>query len=97
MDKDTGLGGQTLFEFKHIPKLTRTTRLGKRRISTPEKHGLETLALIGLFGAAGAIAFLSFWVIVLLWYLDLRPAFIVDVLNYLKMSQSRLLFLGGFL
>ncbi|RJE24341.1 hypothetical protein PHISCL_03346 [Aspergillus sclerotialis] len=97
MDKETGLGGETIFEFKHIPKLTRTTRLGKRRISTREKHGLETLALIGLFGAAGAVAIFSFWTITLLRYLDLGPVFVGDVLNYLKMSQSRLLFLGDLL
>lgn len=95
MDKDTGLGGETIFEFKHIPKLTRTTRLGKRRMSTRDKPGLEALALLGLFGAAGAVAIFSFWTLALLRYLDLGPAFMEDVLKYLKMSQSRQLFLGN--
>lgn len=95
MDKDTGLGEETLFEFKHIPKLTRTTRLGRRRNSTAAKPGIETLARLGLFSAIGAVAVICFSVLVLLRFLHTGQ--IEGAMNYLRMSQNRLLILGDLL
>lgn len=95
MDKDTGLGEETLFEFKHIPKLTRTTRLGKRRISTPAEPGIETLARLGLFSTIGAVAVLCLCAVALVRFLNIGQ--IGDVMSYLKISQNRLLVLGNLL
>lgn len=67
-NEKTGLGGETLFEFKHIPKLTRTTRLGKRRVSKAERPGIETLARMGLLIAGGAVVVLSSPIVLWLWY-----------------------------
>lgn len=58
MDEKRGLGGETHFEFKYLPTLTRTTRLGQRRLgqrrSTKfERPGLESLGHLGLLAAFG--------------------------------------------
>lgn len=75
-NKETGLGGETLFEFKHIPKLTRTTRLGRRRASTPSKYGIEDLARIGLFGAVGAIGVICSLIVLMVQFVDLKQVFL---------------------
>lgn len=46
-----GLGEESRFEFKYIPTLTRTTRLGQRRATKFERPGIESLARLGLFCA----------------------------------------------
>jgi hypothetical protein len=51
LDKNIGLGGESRFEFKYVPTLTRTTRLGERRSTKFEKPGIENLARMGLFSA----------------------------------------------
>ncbi|PWY92172.1 hypothetical protein BO70DRAFT_424917 [Aspergillus heteromorphus CBS 117.55] len=55
-----GLGGETFFEFKYVPFYTRTTRLGKRRVSKPAPYGIEALAKMGLVAAVfAAVTLLS--------------------------------------
>jgi hypothetical protein len=51
MDEKTGLGKESRFEFKYVPTLTRTTRLGERRSTRFERPGVETLARLGLLAA----------------------------------------------
>ena len=46
--KSIGLGREMLFEFKHIPSYSRTTRPGKRNKSVPARDGLETVGKMGL-------------------------------------------------
>ncbi|OJJ32811.1 hypothetical protein ASPWEDRAFT_114436 [Aspergillus wentii DTO 134E9] len=67
-----GLGRETLFEFKYVPFLTRTTRLGKRRVSTTSKPGIEYLAHIGIFGATIVATMLGYGMISGLRLLDLN-------------------------
>jgi hypothetical protein len=57
MDKKEGLGGESFFEFKYVPFYNRKTRLGKRKMSKPAKHGVETLAQMGLL--AGLVVILA--------------------------------------
>lgn len=59
MDKKEGLGGESFFEFKYVPFYSRTTRLGKRRVSQPAWYGVETLGQLGLLTAfiAGVVLF----------------------------------------
>jgi hypothetical protein len=54
-----GLGGESRFEFKYVPSLTRTTRLGKRRRTNFERPGIESLARLGLLAAFTAAATLG--------------------------------------
>ena len=51
-----GLGEESRFEFKYVPTLTRTTRLGQRRSTKFERPGIESLAHLGLLAAATAVA-----------------------------------------
>lgn len=54
-DDKIGLGGESRFEFKYVPTLTRTTRLGQRRSTKLERRGIETLARLGLLAAFSAV------------------------------------------
>ncbi|KAJ5134804.1 hypothetical protein N7526_006169 [Penicillium atrosanguineum] len=57
MDEKIGLGKESRFEFKYVPTLTRTTRLGERRSTKFERPGVETLARLGLLAAfTGVVA-----------------------------------------
>ncbi|KAJ6107236.1 hypothetical protein N7523_008559 [Penicillium sp. IBT 18751x] len=51
LDEKIGLGKESRFEFKYVPTLTRTTRLGERRSTKYERAGVETLARLGLLAA----------------------------------------------
>lgn len=55
MDEKLGLGGESRFEFKYLPTLTRTTSLGQRRTTKFESPGLESLGHLGLLTAFGAV------------------------------------------
>lgn len=55
LDEKTGLGYEARFEFKYVPTLTRTTRLGQRRITSFERPGIESLARLGLLAALSAV------------------------------------------
>ncbi|KAF3395956.1 hypothetical protein F1880_006623 [Penicillium rolfsii] len=59
MDEKLGLGGESRFEFKYLPTLTRTTRLGQRRTTKFERPGLESLGHLGLMIAFGAVVTLG--------------------------------------
>ncbi|KAJ5197599.1 hypothetical protein N7449_008078 [Penicillium cf. viridicatum] len=59
LDEKMGLGEESRFEFKYVPSLTRTTRLGERRRTKFERPGIESLALLGLLAAFTAAATLS--------------------------------------
>ncbi|KAJ5602393.1 hypothetical protein N7537_005349 [Penicillium hordei] len=59
LDEKMGLGGESRFEFKYVPSLTRTTRLGKRRRTNFERPGIESLARLGLLAAFTAAATLG--------------------------------------
>ncbi|PYI05976.1 hypothetical protein BO78DRAFT_369858 [Aspergillus sclerotiicarbonarius CBS 121057] len=50
-DREKGLGGETLYEFKYVPFYTRTTTLGERRTSKSAPYGIETVARLGLLAA----------------------------------------------
>jgi hypothetical protein len=57
IDEKIGLGKESRFEFKYVPTLTRTTRLGERRSTKFERSGVETLARLGLLAAfTGVVA-----------------------------------------
>ncbi|KAJ5222095.1 uncharacterized protein N7469_010982 [Penicillium citrinum] len=59
LDEKMGLGRESRFEFKYVPSLTRTTRLGQRRQTKFEKPGVEVVARLGLLAAlTGVMAFL---------------------------------------
>ncbi|CAG8249883.1 unnamed protein product [Penicillium olsonii] len=51
LDEKMGLGGESRFDFKYVPSLTRTTRLGQRRSTKFERPGIESLAHLGLLCA----------------------------------------------
>lgn len=51
LDEKMGLGGVARFEFKYVPSLTRTTRLGQRRSTKFERPGVESVARLGLLAA----------------------------------------------
>lgn len=55
LDEKVGLGYEARFEFKYVPTLTRTTKLGQRRTTKFEKPGVETLARLGLLAALSAV------------------------------------------
>jgi hypothetical protein len=50
-DKEHGLGGETIFDFKYVPWFTRTTRLGTRKERKATKPGVEALAQLGVLAA----------------------------------------------
>lgn len=82
MDKKEGLGGESFFEFKYVPFYSRTTRLGKRRVSQPAWFGVETLGQLGLLTAflAGVALFCgSISGIKLLAPIVVPAAFVPDV------------------
>ncbi|CAP96410.1 Pc21g15130 [Penicillium rubens Wisconsin 54-1255] len=56
LDEKMGLGEESRFEFKYVPTLTRTTRLGQRRSTKFERPGIESLARLGLLAAVTAVA-----------------------------------------
>lgn len=57
MDEKTGLGKESRFEFKYVPTLARTTRVGERRSTKFERPGVENLARLGLLAAlTGVVA-----------------------------------------
>ncbi|KAJ5731618.1 uncharacterized protein N7483_006126 [Penicillium malachiteum] len=55
LDEKIGLGRESRFDFKYVPTLTRTTRLGQRRTTKFERPGVETLARLGLLAALSAV------------------------------------------
>ncbi|KAJ5646316.1 hypothetical protein N7490_002688 [Penicillium lividum] len=55
LDEKIGLGRESHFDFKYIPTLTRTTRLGQRRTTKFERRGVESLARLGLLAALSAL------------------------------------------
>lgn len=55
LDEKMGLGRESRFDFKYVPTLTRTTRLGQRRTTKFEKPGVEALARLGLLAALTAV------------------------------------------
>ncbi|KAL3477702.1 hypothetical protein BJX99DRAFT_257299 [Aspergillus californicus] len=50
-DKEHGLGGETIFDFKYVPWFTRTTKLGTRKERKGSKAGIERLAQLGVLAA----------------------------------------------
>jgi hypothetical protein len=59
LDEKMGLGRESRFDFKYVPTLARTTRLGQRRSTKFEKPGVETLARLGLLAALTAVVTLG--------------------------------------
>lgn len=59
LDENMGLGEESRFEFKYVPTLTRTTRLGERRSTKFERPGIESLARLGLLAAFTAVVTLA--------------------------------------
>ncbi|KAJ6034321.1 hypothetical protein N7499_001529 [Penicillium canescens] len=59
LDEKMGLGEESRFEFKYVPTLTRTTRLGERRSTKFERPGIESLAHLGLLAALTAVVTLA--------------------------------------
>lgn len=59
LDDKMGLGEESRFEFKYVPSLTRTTRLGERRRTKFGRPGIESLARLGLLAAFTAVATLG--------------------------------------
>ncbi|KAJ5651026.1 uncharacterized protein N7484_004749 [Penicillium longicatenatum] len=59
LDEKMGLGRESRFDFKYVPTLARTTRLGQRRSTKFEKPGVETLARLGLLAALTAMVTLG--------------------------------------
>ncbi|CAG8289193.1 unnamed protein product [Penicillium salamii] len=55
LDEKMGLGEESRFDFKYVPTLTRTTRLGQRRSTKFERPGIESLAHLGLLCAFTAL------------------------------------------
>ncbi|KAL4867101.1 hypothetical protein BDV12DRAFT_198581 [Aspergillus spectabilis] len=55
-DKEHGLGGETIFDFKYVPWYTRTTKLGTRKERRSSKAGVETLAQLGVLAACTSAA-----------------------------------------
>ncbi|CAG7945608.1 unnamed protein product [Penicillium salamii] len=55
LDEKMGLGEESRFDFKYVPTLTRTTRLGQRRSTKFERPGIESLAHLGLLCAFTAV------------------------------------------
>ncbi|KAL4904431.1 hypothetical protein BDW74DRAFT_168451 [Aspergillus multicolor] len=47
-NKEHGLGGETIFDFKYVPWFTRTTKLGTRKERKATKRGIETFAQLGV-------------------------------------------------
>ncbi|KAL4923428.1 oxygenase MpaB family protein [Aspergillus undulatus] len=55
-DKENGLGGESIFDFKYVPWFTRTTKLGTRKAKRVSKPGVETLAQLGVFAFCTSVA-----------------------------------------
>jgi hypothetical protein len=51
MDEKSGLGKESIFDFKYIPTLRRTTREGQRKTYTFKRPGIELLSYFGLASA----------------------------------------------
>ncbi|KAJ5089052.1 hypothetical protein N7532_007736 [Penicillium argentinense] len=71
LDEKMGLGGEARFEFKYVPTLTRTTRVGQRRSTKFERPGVENLARLGLLAAFTGIVTIC---LSLLFALRILPA-----------------------
>lgn len=84
-----GLGGESRFDFKYVPTLTRTTRLGQRRSTKYERLGVETLARLGLVAAFIAVVTFILGLIYAVKLLPSSPLLHVDqVWNYCKVVYS---------
>ncbi|KAB8263683.1 hypothetical protein BDV32DRAFT_119013 [Aspergillus pseudonomiae] len=59
MDEKEGLGKETVFDFKYVPSLKRTTREGERKIYLLKRPGIEVLSYLGLLTAFGGVATIS--------------------------------------
>jgi len=59
LDEKIGLGRESRFDFKYVPTLARTTRLGQRRSTKFERSGVETVARLGLLAALTAVLTLA--------------------------------------
>lgn len=59
LDEKIGLGRESRFDFKYVPTLARTTRLGQRRSTKFERSGVEILARLGLLAAFTAVVTLG--------------------------------------
>lgn len=51
MDEKKGLGKKSVFDFKYIPALKRTTRPGKPMTYRFKRPGIEVLSYLGLLAA----------------------------------------------
>lgn len=54
--ENTGLGKQTLFEFKYVPALNRLTRPGEQKSYLFKRPGIEVLSYLGLLSAFASVA-----------------------------------------
>lgn len=59
MDEKEGLGKETIFDFKYVPSLNRTTKEGQRKTYLLKRPGIEVLSYMGLLAAFGSVATLS--------------------------------------
>ncbi|KAE8367032.1 hypothetical protein BDV27DRAFT_170297 [Aspergillus caelatus] len=59
MDDKEGLGKETIFDFKYVPSLNRTTKEGQRKNYMLKRPGIEVLSYMGLLAAFGSVATLS--------------------------------------
>jgi hypothetical protein len=55
MDENSGLGKESVFEFKHVPTLKRMTREGQRKSYTFKRPGAEVISYLGLASAFAAV------------------------------------------
>lgn len=74
-DEKIGLGTESRFEFKYVPTLTRTTRLGQRRTTKFERPGLESLGRLGLLAAFSAVVTLGLGLVFAARVLPSNPLF----------------------
>lgn len=77
LDEKIGLGRESRFEFKYVPTLARTTRLGQRRSTKFERSGVETVARLGLLAAFTAVVTLSMGLIFAARVIPSNPLFSV--------------------
>lgn len=75
LDEKMGLGKESHFEFKYVPTLTRTTRLGQRRSTKFERPGVESVARLGLFVAFTGIITLCLGLLFAVRVLPSNPLF----------------------
>ncbi|KAJ5586696.1 uncharacterized protein N7459_002461 [Penicillium hispanicum] len=75
LDEKMGLGSESRFDFKYVPTLNRTTRLGKRRTTKFERPGIESLARLGLLVALSAVISLAMGLVFVVRVLASNPLF----------------------